>query len=205
MHLLGWSPLLAGAGGGDQPGGCSQAGSLSFAWSSLAILLSCPCSSFKALLTLWWSLLKLSTSMSEAPLNFERSAFLFFSLDSPVLPKLEADGRVVGDWGKAFHCPGYGFMSQRGCSCFLSWLGSCVGSELLDSQGFLMGEHLGLAPHGYRQTLELAGAHSWHWEEEPKWHPPLLSGSSPRDWPHWSMKLHPQGPVRLCACEVINT
>lgn len=41
--------------------------------------------------------MKLSTSMSEAPPNFERSAFLFFSLDSPVLPKLEADGRVVGD------------------------------------------------------------------------------------------------------------
>lgn len=28
---LGWVPLLAGTGGREQPGGCSQAGSLSFA------------------------------------------------------------------------------------------------------------------------------------------------------------------------------
>lgn len=35
--------------------------------------------------------------MSEVPLNFERSAFHFLGLDSPVLPKLEASGQVVGD------------------------------------------------------------------------------------------------------------
>jgi len=58
-----------------------------------------------------------------------------------------------------------------------------MGSELLGGEGFLMGQHLGLAPCGH----------------------------SPLDRPRWSMKLHPQcadqiwyGQGRSELCTVLN-
>lgn len=153
-------------GAGGQPGGCSQAGSVYFAKSGLDFLLSSPFSSFKALLALSWSLLKLSASMSEAPLNFERGQ-LFFSL-AWILQcchkwadvwRLRKGFALCWLW---FHVPEGLLLLPVVCSPPWADLGSRVGSELLDSQGFLMGEHLGLASHGHRQALGLAGAHSWH-------------------------------------------
>lgn len=130
-----------------------------------------------------------------------------FSFPWPGFSSAAKAGSFVGTgswrWRKGFPLSWLWFRVPEGllllpgiCSPHWADLGSWASSELLDSQGFLMGEHLGLASHGHRQTLELAEAHSWHWEEETKWHLSLLGGSSSLDWPHWSMKLHPRGQVR---------
>lgn len=104
-------------GAGGQPGGCSQAGSVYFAKSGLDFLLSSPFSSFKALLALSWSLLKLSASMSEASLNFERGQ-LFFSLAWI----LQCCHKWADVWRlrKGFALCWLWFHVQRDCSCYLS-------------------------------------------------------------------------------------
>lgn len=134
--------LVAGA---SRHAASSRVGAPSFAWGHLDLPLSFPCASSMVLLAAWRSSLTLLASTPETPLDFERLAFLSAARALQRRWNLE----WVGGWDlrRSFPPSWLPFQVPEGLVQLLllhgclpePGLGNWMGSELLGTQGFLMG------------------------------------------------------------------